>query len=293
MACDKTILKRFNRSSRKDFAGKVVNLLLNKLMVKKGKDHILNGFPQAAIYAFDHIGISINLDGRYENNELPYLIAYIKDINKTGDTCIDIGANIGNHSLFFSTYYRKVLAFEPNPKTFKLLALNSSLAKNIHPHEVGLSSEERLASISFPRFNFGAASIASTGHGEMDTDSFNVQLRTLDSIDLGSERVNLIKIDVEGHELQVLQGSQETIRKHKPVIVFEQHRDDFSNGSSPVIDLIRSLGYQSFAVSEKGPTFKWPLISVLSRLLVGERISIRKVSFFNPQFYPMIIAIPD
>ena len=52
-------------------------------------------------------------------------MAWLKFLSYFNGTVLDIGANIGNHSLFFSNYFYKVLSFEPHPKIFKVLAINT------------------------------------------------------------------------------------------------------------------------------------------------------------------------
>ena len=66
---------------------------------------------------------------------------------------MDIGANIGNHALYFSDYFRWVHCFEPNPRTFKVLALNAELASNITCFNVGISDSDRVAHMSTPSSN--------------------------------------------------------------------------------------------------------------------------------------------
>ena len=79
-----------------------------------------------AIFSFDHIGHKINLDGVYERNELDFLFEWLATHSPDvfNGTAIDIGANIGNHSLYLSNYFEKVVSFEPHPRTFKLLEIN-------------------------------------------------------------------------------------------------------------------------------------------------------------------------
>ena len=62
--------------------------------------------------------------------------------NIFNSTMLDIGANIGNHSLFFSNYFAKCISFEPNPRTFSVLEINSRLVENIIPMNIGLSDKK-------------------------------------------------------------------------------------------------------------------------------------------------------
>ena len=97
-----------------------------------------------AVFSSDHISHDINLDGIYEKDYLITLIKWLKSIqyNIFNGIAIDIGANIGNHSVFFSKFFKKVYSFEPNPKTFELLKINAKLNNNIYVRKTGLSNKK-------------------------------------------------------------------------------------------------------------------------------------------------------
>jgi len=276
------------------FAYRLLLLVLQWLIGRIAYRNIENGYPQVGTFAFDRIGTSINLHGRYENDELQLIKEWLEVENKLGGLCIDIGANIGNHALFFSSYFSKVIAFEPNPRTFTLLELNSKLACNIVCHQVALSDANGEALLRFEPLNVGGASIAVSDEGRsMSEQGYRVELRKLDSIDLKGQKVQIMKIDVEGHEAQVLRGARQTILKDRPVILFEQHEGEFQDDASPVIDLIKSFGYHRFAVVERQPWLWFAWLSALLRLTLGEKIVMKSVSSFKPRFYSMVVAIPD
>lgn len=82
--------------------------------------------------------MSINLDGRYENTELTLLEQFIKKKlpNSHKNTALDIGANIGNHSVFLSKFFNHVYSFEPNPITYDVLLLNAKYAAPKKYHNI-------------------------------------------------------------------------------------------------------------------------------------------------------------
>ena len=86
------------------------------------KKHIKNN-NQLAIFSFDHISHDINLDGLYEKDYLMTLIKWLREYKPSvfEGSVIDAGANIGNHSIFFSKFFKNVYSFEPNKLTYKLL----------------------------------------------------------------------------------------------------------------------------------------------------------------------------
>jgi FkbM family methyltransferase len=126
---------------------------------------------------------------------------------------VDAGAMIGNHAAYFAHHVRhtQVHAFEPDPANFELLARNTEPYPTVVPCRWALSDHEGQAALhnDDPR-NHGHVQLV-PGEG--------VQLVTLDSYDL--EWVTLLKIDVEGHELEVLAGAAGTIRRWRPLILIE------------------------------------------------------------------------
>ena len=135
---------------------------------------------------------------------------------------IDIGANIGFYSYAMAQLFEQVFAFEINPQLTR--ALNDFNCERITVIAKGLSSTARKATLHIPLVN----RIALTGWASLtagncsDTNEHlekTVEVITLDSFGLGS--VSLIKIDVEGHELEVLRGAQSTVAESRPAVIVE------------------------------------------------------------------------
>ncbi len=256
----------------------------------RAKRLVRAGAPQMAVFAHDHIGKIILLHGAFEYEELEALSDWLGDRFRE-KTMLDLGANIGNHSVYLAPQFKQVRAYEPNPRTFELLTVNSKLADNISCCNYGLSSTARRAQMKCRWANIGGASVVSgetrTAPGET---VFEIELRTLDASLDADEQIGLIKIDVEDHEYDVIMGARETIARCHPVIVFEQHHNHFKNGSSDVIELIRSLGYSQFAVIEKTPRFDF-VLSFLCQLIFGYRLALRPVKTFDRRNYKMVVAI--
>ena len=106
------------------FINTVIRSLVCKFLNYCALKHISNGEKQVVIFAFDFIGHQINLKGLYERQELLTTFKYLKEQHLINGLAADIGANIGNHSLFLRNYYPQVFSFEPNPRTYKVLSLN-------------------------------------------------------------------------------------------------------------------------------------------------------------------------
>lgn len=142
--------------------------------------------------------------------------------------------------------------FEPNKNNSDLIIENAKLngLSNILINNLALwnKSNEKLV------FE-GEDALASTVTAN-DTTANILHTITIDDYVAQNKvgHVNLLMIDVEGSEIKVLEGAQEMLRKHKPVVVFETHSlyDDWSNGlqNSPSATLMKELGYEVFAVRE-------------------------------------------
>jgi FkbM family methyltransferase len=161
------------------------------------------------------------------------LLEYIKS-KFTGGVVLDIGANIGNHSLFFSKFvFNKTFAFETNPSNIILLnetkKINNISDESLVIYHVALSDGHYKYINKDFRGNMGRSFIIE-GEGDLIT-------KKLDDFDL--PKVDLIKLDVEGHELNVLKGSNVLINKDFPHIVLEcnDYTDDFNKVNPYMLQL--------------------------------------------------------
>lgn len=182
------------------------------------------------------IGRSLSLYGEWYQAEMDLLQSYIPE----NGLCIDAGANLGCHTLFFSRAVGAlgcVFAFEPQRILFQILCANIALndALNVQAIHAALGKESGstvLPAIDYHQpGNFGAIGIGGSG-GE------GVQLRHLDEYSF--PRVDLIKIDVEGSEPQVLLGAEKTIQTHRPILYIEYHP---KNHTFDLLSYLRALGY--------------------------------------------------
>ena len=290
--------KPYGRWTLSDLAARAKKKDMLRWLNRFSRAHVERNRKQLVVFAFDYIGHKINLDGVYEIGDLDFFFAAMAP-NKSlfaEATAIDIGANIGNHSLYFSDYFRKVISFEPNPRTYRVLQLNAELAKNVQCCNEGISDTNTEVLLETCNTNSGRSAI--TGKDTGSTRS--IRVKALDSIIDESETVRLIKIDVEGHEEKVLIGAEQTIRRNRPIILFEQHKEDFCNNSTASIDLLKSYGYVNFAVIEDWPPLHKHLPGFfrrkyrsLQRWLIGQTKSLVIKDRIEAGSYPFIVAIPD
>lgn len=152
-------------------------------------------------------------------------------------TYIDIGAHDGDTSVPFQDQFERVIAFEPNPRTYDQLAQH----KKIQAHNVALSDQPGTLTLKIP-LQTGNPQHGSTApiRQELwdDTMDFVVEARTLDSYNFVN--VDFIKIDVEQGEWQVVQGALNTIKQNLPTIMFENKRKE----NDRIIDLLYSFNYK-------------------------------------------------
>ena len=261
---------------------------------------------QLACFAFDVISESIMVDGAFEKYELELLEkAVFPHLPANGD-CLDIGANIGHHAIFFSDHFRTVYAFEPNPKTFELLRFNSSLVTNVYPCNYGLSSKSQSVQATLDRRNMGGASIepnsAVAKQPMWRVDNANFELRMLDECMAGEETctISFLKIDVEGHEYEVLLGGRSLIEKNKPVIALEILPNSSEEGPPKELRFLEALGYEySYEMARKSPFIQSlprlsRLFTICLELVTGKRadrnLCLKPLVFDSSKTYPMLIC---
>lgn len=185
-------------------------------------------------YKVDHIQKRIVKQSDFvESYELEYLRnAFLQG----GNVILDIGANIGNHTVFFSKICnaKKVYAFEPIAETYNILCRNISLnhiEDTVIAYNVALGNVPGNAKIkNFSLLNIGGTTVE-------EADDGDISMKRLDDYEF--ERIDFIKIDVERYEHELLKGAKKTLAKHSPVIFIEIFDDCFSK----VDKLLRSYGY--------------------------------------------------
>ena len=169
---------------------------------------------------------------------------------KPGFTYLDCGANIGNHSLFFACIAKakKVFAFEGNPPTYDILVKNielNNLQNKVTAYNCVLGKKEGFAQIS----HCDLLNIGGTDFAESE-DQSGIEMKALDSFSFDS-KIDFVKMDVEGFEYQVLQGSKDLLIKDKPILWIEI----FSRNYPQVSQLLSELGYKQIEVLDGGDNY--------------------------------------
>ncbi len=221
----------------------------------------------------------------YESYLLEYMHAIIKRKALKNSVAIDVGANIGNHSLFIKSFITdQIISFEPNPDI--LPVLNKNLNQNIDNFlifDCALGKTEGTGSIIIPDEadnNIGMARV----NTEVKSDN-NIKISTLDTVlsnidkDNLAGNIELIKIDVEGMEIDVLKGATNTLKRCKPELfieAFNQENFDALNNYLKKFDykpLSRWSANPVYHFSHR-PSLKYTLYVKLQSVLVRIRVKI-------------------
>ncbi len=168
-----------------------------------------------------------------------------RQLLKPGDIVVEAGANIGAHTLGLARIVGpagQVHAFEPQRRIFQILCANLALNNiaNVHIRQQGLGDSANTMWVSPPDFaaeaNFGGVSLGLSGRDP-------VEIVTLDS--LGLQRLDLVKIDVEGMEEKVIRGGIDTIQRLRPKLYIENDKGgEEIERSASLIRAMRELGYR-------------------------------------------------
>jgi FkbM family methyltransferase len=150
----------------------------------------------------------------------------VNGLCRPGDVVVDVGANVGDWTMPFALRVGpkgQVIAFEPVPYLADAIAKTARINRHdwVEVHTLALSGEDGSAKFSVERGNSGGSRL---GLAEGDFDVISVPTRRLDSI--LSERadvmkIDLVKIDVEGHEIEVLVGARNTLARFRPYLILE------------------------------------------------------------------------
>ena len=232
----------------------------------------------------DHIDKTIFLCGAYEKYMLQAICDLASIIDLKHNIALDIGANVGNHSLYLSTITKEVHAFEPYEMACKQLEVNISnnSINNIHVHRVGLGSENSVVPLYAPEpGNLGSASVnrnfkKETGKVcDIEIRNANEYIKTHDITD-----IKLIKIDVEGFERSVLNGMGSTLKHNRPVVFFEM---------SPLT--LKTFGKESEFIATFPGSYSFYYFKLANKSNGNYKLG--KYCFGDTLRYQDVVAVPD
>lgn len=172
---------------------------------------------------------------------------YIPD----GGTVIDVGASIGDHTITYAQWVGKdgmVAAFEPNPKAYACLQHNTKDLPQVLPIKSGLSDVDGKA-VLIELDNSGATYLT------CGKSKIKVPVTTLDSYEF--KEVDFIKIDVEGYEVKVLEGSRKTIEESRPVLLVEVNRGALERAGTSAERLFEVLAELNYSMEITDSRIPW------------------------------------
>lgn len=185
----------------------------------------------------------------------------LAQLARPGSMAIDVGANVGQYSVVLARALRgqgTVLAFEPNPVALGEL-VTATRRKRVLALPYALSSAQGKASLhvptdagGLPQIQLGSLGLRSGDGGSL---SYEVEMETLDSfLPIMQSPVSVIKVDVEGHELAVLQGAEAVLGHFCPPLVLEiEHRHQPEGQTAEgVIHWLEDRGYGVKAITHMG-----------------------------------------
>ena len=201
------------------------------------------------------------IESRRGKKDEDVAIDMIEKLPTTAPIVFDIGANIGLFIKAFNKSQNKpgaVLAFEPSSYIFSILKRTLARFKNVTCYQLAFDSKNGQATLSTPLKKSGAmrsalAHIGNTFTGDHQKEI--VEARTLDSFvkEIGQERIDLIKIDVEGAEFAILQGAKTILKKIRPFwyVEISEASGRFDNSKQDTFDILIKANYHAFYFNEE------------------------------------------
>lgn len=198
--------------------------------------------------------LRLSTRGYYE----PYVLQLIQQEAKPGNVVIDVGANIGYHTLHLARWVGptgKVYAFEPHPETFALLNKNveANGYKNIITEQKAVSDKPGRVKLYLGKDfrNTEHSLVQSKDTPERFIDVKSVALQSF----LQEQRVDLIKMDIEGGEYHALQGMKPILIQNKNIVLFLEFTPSYlqNAGVDPLdmITFLENLGFTIYAINEE------------------------------------------
>lgn len=173
-------------------------------------------------------------------------------------TAVDIGAHVGISVHCWAPKFQNVVAFEPMVDHYQCLVENTKKFNNVKTHNCAISNESRTLRGAYrSKKNSGSFQLLpdnwQPNPKKAQPEIFNIPSRRLD--EFGIEEIDLIKIDVEGWELEVLRGAAKTIQRCRPVLLIEftqgggrENKSMHTYNVNDYYKMIDDLGYQQVGV---------------------------------------------
>ena len=220
-----------------------------KITIETTKHGIFSGFKN------DYLFKQAIENGAHE----PHFVNLIENLLLPSDNALDIGGNIGTHAILLSKKLTKgrVYTFEPQSLIFSVLQNNLLLnsCDNVRAYRFAISNEDH-STISMQPFTFNKKTINNAAlRVDLEGAMGDLTLtRTLDSFKF--QKVDFIKIDIQGSEVKALQGAKNLICDQKPIMfieIEEQYLQELGTSTKELIETIFSLNYVLYRIETDYP----------------------------------------
>jgi FkbM family methyltransferase len=268
----------------KSFTGLVADKIASEVMVQLRRHAKRREIFRGIVVPVDDlIGERVMSTGAFESTHIDGALQLSESLQPSADErgiFVDVGANIGLYTIALSKLFQRCVAVEANPHTYQILLANLALKglDNVTAMCVGASDHSAETNIYVPiNGNLGWATL-NADHHKVEVKPVPVTLKPLDDIVVlePNERVALIKIDVEGHEMAVLQGAQRILQRDHPAVLFEVLNAAQGRACA---ELLESCGYRHFFTFKRGlPHAGSRLSSILSAARYGLPVNITEIS---------------
>ena len=291
------------RSTRSFFSTALAAILWRILSFSQERIEPL-GLPRLLCLPSDFLGKHLICNGVFERETMEYVGTLIENRPLRPafkSVFIDIGANIGNHTCFFAPRFDLTIAIEPSAVTASILRANlllNELSDRVTVVQAAVSDHNGKAKHhTASGNNLGGSSLDGQRRDTLHSKAEEVDLVTGDFVAAthtdATSILSFVKIDVEGHELAVISGMKEVIRRDKPIIMFEA---DNGKSATACVGVIRELGYSRFIeVSGDADAGISSLMRLLKRFVSGAKsIEAKELAVVDPaKYYETILCVPD
>lgn len=256
--------RRFSRQ-KQPIAYRLCGQLLRIVYPKRKRSR-----PVRTVMPYDNGLIHVDTSSRIEYAIMfrgcyePEIVRLIKRVVKPGDVCIDVGANIGAHTLvmaFAAGEQGMVIALEPHPELAARLRQNVALNRLRQVQIVDAALSESDGSATLYAFDEAAFNRGVSSLKPMSADQPAIPVRTISPRTLQKEcglaRCDLIKVDVEGHEMAVLRGLLDVIRRFRPYVIFEYEEPQWQRFGGRIEEALAQLRRMDYGIHvvERQTTF--------------------------------------
>jgi FkbM family methyltransferase len=218
----------------------------------------------------DHIGRHIYLTGEFDRSTVEVLC----DFAEPNDVLMDIGANIGYVSACFLTNISgsSVIAVEPQP------VIRELLAENLRPFdrnryaifEVAMSDRDHDVWFEICPHNLGGSKIVAGANNQ----TINVEAWSAERIFAAINRVDIVKLDVEGHEATIIQAAEKPIMNLRPKVIYYEDQTASSAPDGAIGSLFRRMGYRVFAVRKRLTALDYVIVDSRSDCISNDYLAV-------------------